>query len=305
MTVPFGSRPRQDKSTIVRAIMSKQRSLAPRVIGRLIALVERVAPARAVDLAFRLWTWTGPRPRLHPAAAAVLESAEPLVLPSAGKVLGGFAWGSGPAVLLVHGWGGDSAQLTGFVNPLVQEGYRVVAFDLPAHGRSRGRTTNVFRAAAAVRAAGDAFGPLHAVVGHSFGALASTVAVAQGMPVNRVVSVASPALPEAVLDGFSGLLGLSPRIRDGLYQRLERFAGREFWSRLGHPLPALIIHDRDDREIPFQSAEVLASAWPRARLIPTAGLGHNRILRDSHVIAEITRFVAARDEAARTRAALA
>jgi pimeloyl-ACP methyl ester carboxylesterase len=270
-----------------------------------VALVERVAPDRAVDLAFRLWTWTGPRPRLHPAAAQVLESAQPLVLPSEGKVLGGFAWGSGPAVLLVHGWGGDSAQLSGFVNPLVEEGHRVVAFDLPAHGRNPGRTTNVFQAAAAVRAAGDAFGPLHAVVGHSFGALASTVAVAQGMPVKRVVSVASPALPEAVLDGFGALMGLSPRIRDGLYRRLERFAGREFWSRLGHPLPALIIHDRDDREIPFRSAEVLASAWPRARLIPTAGLGHNRILRDPHVIAEITRFVAARDGAAGVRAALA
>jgi hypothetical protein len=35
------------------------------------------------------------------------------------------------------------------------------------------------------------------------------------------------------------------------------------------------------------------------------GLGHNRILRDPHVIAEITRFVAAHDGAGQVRAALA
>src|SRR6188474_1182869 len=43
-------------------------------------------------------------------------------------------WGSsGPKILLMHGWGGSRAQMTGFVGPLLSAGYRVVAYDQPAH----------------------------------------------------------------------------------------------------------------------------------------------------------------------------
>ena len=43
-------------------------------------------------------------------------------------------WGdqANPKVLLMHGWGGARAQMTGFVNPLLKAGYFVVAYDQPA-----------------------------------------------------------------------------------------------------------------------------------------------------------------------------
>ena len=47
-------------------------------------------------------------------------------------------WGSGPRVLLVHGWGGNAARLRHFVAPLVEAGFGVAAFDAPAHGLSHG-----------------------------------------------------------------------------------------------------------------------------------------------------------------------
>ena len=47
-------------------------------------------------------------------------------------------WGEGPTVLLVHGWNGAAAQLAGYVQPLVDAGYHVVAFDQPGHGHSSG-----------------------------------------------------------------------------------------------------------------------------------------------------------------------
>ncbi|MGZ5446135.1 MAG: alpha/beta hydrolase [Thermoanaerobaculia bacterium] len=47
-----------------------------------------------------------------------------------------WSWGEGPAVLLVHGWGGHAAQFQSFVEPLVRAGFRAIAFDAPSHGSS-------------------------------------------------------------------------------------------------------------------------------------------------------------------------
>ena len=82
------------------------------------------------------------------------------------------SWGSGsPAVLLLHGWGGSRAQMTGFVNPLLAAGYRVVTFDQPAHGESDGKTTNILEIAPALGALAARAGNFHAIVAHSFGTL--------------------------------------------------------------------------------------------------------------------------------------
>jgi hypothetical protein len=52
------------------------------------------------------------------------------------------------------------------------------------------------------------------------------------------------------------------------------------------------VHDRADREIPYDAAERLVASWPQADLVSTDGLGHQRILRDADVIALVAMFVA-------------
>ncbi|HEY6066948.1 MAG TPA: alpha/beta fold hydrolase, partial [Thermoanaerobaculia bacterium] len=56
-----------------------------------------------------------------------------------GTLLPTWRWGTGPAVLLVHGWGGHAGRLTPFVRPLVRAGFSVIAFDAPGHGGAPGR----------------------------------------------------------------------------------------------------------------------------------------------------------------------
>src|SRR5215203_5537292 len=78
----------------------------------------------------------------------IIERGNNYRLPFAGGELAVTTWGeSGPAILLMHGWGGARAQMTGFVNPLLFAGYRVVAYDQPAHGESDGKTTNLLEIA--------------------------------------------------------------------------------------------------------------------------------------------------------------
>jgi pimeloyl-ACP methyl ester carboxylesterase len=55
--------------------------------------------------------------------------------------------------------------------------------------------------------------------------------------------------------------------------------------------PALIVHDLDDREVPWGEGEYYARHWPGARLLTTTGLGHNRVVDDADVIEQALRFV--------------
>jgi hypothetical protein len=62
---------------------------------------------------------------------------------------------------------------------------------------------------------------------------------------------------------------------------------------LGEPPPMLVVHDRDDREVPFADGAAIAAVWPGARFLETSGLGHRRVLRDPAVVEAVVDFVAA------------
>jgi hypothetical protein len=55
--------------------------------------------------------------------------------------------------------------------------------------------------------------------------------------------------------------------------------------------PLLVVHDRDDAEVPWQDGAIIARGWPGAVLSTTGGLGHRRILRDPYVVRAATAFV--------------
>ncbi|WP_194397182.1 alpha/beta fold hydrolase [Microbacterium atlanticum] len=214
-----------------------------------------------------------------------------------------YEWGAGDrTVLLAHGWDARASQFAPLVRELVADGYRVVAFDAPAHGGSAGRRTYLVDWIHVFAALQQRHGDFEAVVGHSFGGLAALVGVAGGIRSARVVTIAAPADADALLAGFQAGLGYS----DAVSRRMrELFASRYFagdpdpfaWlSSVRRPLPAavplLIVHDRGDRLVPFTEAERIAAAHPAARLLPTSGLGHNRLLAADVVLDAVLAHVA-------------
>jgi pimeloyl-ACP methyl ester carboxylesterase len=237
-----------------------------------------------------------PRPAAPARERGALAGAEPFAARHPEGVVRGWRVGSGPAVLLLHGWGGRSAQLAPIAEALVAAGCAAVAVDAPGHGRSSGRVASVPLYAGAIAAAAREV-DARAAVGHSFGGAALTFAVAQGLELDAAVLVGAPASPVPFVDEFCDALGLGARARVALRERLEARVGRRY-DELDLPravaaahTPALVVHDRDDREVAPASGEALAAAWPGARLHRTAGLGHRRILRDAAVAAEVSAFV--------------
>jgi pimeloyl-ACP methyl ester carboxylesterase len=206
----------------------------------------------------------------------------------------------GPArtVLLVHGWEGRGAQLGELVTPLVAAGLTVVAFDAPAHGDAPGRRLYLADMASSILSAGRALGPLHAVVAHSFGAVATSLALARGLAADRVAYIAPASLVEGALRRFADLLQLPGEtvatMKRDLFE-LNGFAPEETApERLarGTATPLLIVHGEADDEVPLAESRRLAAAWRGADLLALPALGHRRILRDPTALAAVTHFLA-------------
>jgi pimeloyl-ACP methyl ester carboxylesterase len=220
-----------------------------------------------------------------------------------------YEWGSGAdTVVLAHGWQSRASVFAPLVRELRSEGFRVIAFDAPANGDSPGRGTYLVDHLDIIAELQHHHGAFHAIVGHSFGALAALVSVHDGIAARRVVSIAGAGSPEVFIDGFGEALGLDRPGRDAL---AHRFTARLFpagpdpferFSALRHPLPGatplLLVHDHGDRRVPFSQSERLAEVnGPAARLVATDGLGHNRILRADVTLDEVTAFLTAADVA--------
>jgi pimeloyl-ACP methyl ester carboxylesterase len=203
-----------------------------------------------------------------------------------GRNLAVWRWGpaEAPAVLLAHGWGGYAAQMRGFVPRLLAEGYRVIAYDQPAHGLSEGKLTGLPDFAGALAAVAASHGGVKHVVAHSLGAVGAALAITRGLQLQSAVLVSPPSDLVGYSRQFARWTWMPERLRRKMQAAIEERYGLR-WFELEIPrlaprlrTPALVIHDHGDGIVPWTQGAALASAWPGARLLSTVGLGHGRIL---------------------------
>ncbi len=233
--------------------------------------------------------------------------AEPMGFPFENIVLKGYAWGSGPEVLLLHGWGSRASHMASIARVVVRSGFRAVAIDMPGHGGSmkegadnRSSLPEFCRALVAVA---GIIGPVHAVIGHSLGG-AAAILTAGGAPVaprvgidtGRAVAISSPAGLDTIVDSFCRMHGIPER-------RNEIIGGIE--SGYGFPRDAyavdaaarvctsrvMIVHDRDDAVVPFSDAMKVYEACPSARLVVTEGARHREILANRTMLRAVREFL--------------
>jgi pimeloyl-ACP methyl ester carboxylesterase len=272
------------------------------------ALLARVAPAAAERQAVRLFLTPMRRPVRRPDLRRAMNVIAPwhdapveqreLTLHLNGGALRAWRWGAGPRVLLVHGWSGDAADMAPIAAAFVRAGYEAVLVDMPAHGASSGRQTSLVEWMWVIRAVVQAVGPCEAVVGHSFGGAAVALAMGElGIDTRAAVLVAPAGSPWDFVHRFADTVGLPAERSAGMVTRLAARVGRSPQSldprRAAESIdvPALVVHDPADDEVPWSHGEALALAWRDARLLDRPGTGHRRILRDGATIASIVEFV--------------
>ena len=269
----------------------------PAPIRALFRLVGSLAPRATAAWIFGRML----RPARRRDSRGAAASARPLELDFEGQHLRIHAWGErGPLAVLVHGWEGSSDDLLAFVPPLRAQGWRVLALDLPAHGASPGRQTDVHRMAAALAALIEAQGPVDAMIAHSLGAaVAATCRERYAAPIHRLALIAPGGDLQAEIELIAGQLRLPPSCVSALRARarlhyaceLQECATAHALTRAQawHAASLLVVHDHGDRVVPIAVGERLAKTVG-AELLATRGLGHRRILQDRDVVSAVTRF---------------
>jgi pimeloyl-ACP methyl ester carboxylesterase len=215
-----------------------------------------------------------------------------------GKPLAVYSWGEGPVILLAHGWNGRATQFWGFINPLLEAGFRVVAFDLPAHGQSAGKSTDLFKIAESMQQVANEYGPVHGVIAHSLSNAALVMALRDGLDTNRVVCISPPGQSFVMLKNYAEALELSSGMQERLQKHFLHDYGKDVWKKTSaaqnvHELsiPALVIHDKDDREVTWREGQALAQNWPGAKFLLSESLGHRRILRNRSIVDRSVEFL--------------
>ncbi len=210
-------------------------------------------------------------------------------------------WGErGPAVLLMHGWGGARAQMTSFVEPLLSAGYRVVAYDQPAHGQSDGRITNLLEIAPTMDLIAQQEGNFDAIIAHSFGTLITSYALVNRNfpPPSKLVYFGAFNRLLDSLPRFQVLANLSDELIEGLRNMIYDNFGRDVLDAIVNEtltpqidIPALMFHDVADNVTPIGDSRAIAKAWSSARLIETSGLGHRGALQSKEIHEQVVKFL--------------
>jgi pimeloyl-ACP methyl ester carboxylesterase len=254
-----------------------------------LSMVGRVAPnrtARQVERMFR----TPRRLQRKADELAVLVNARPLCLSFAGHELAGYEWrprrenGNGQPILLMHGWEGRATQFAGLIEALLRQGHRVMAFDAPGHGDSPGDQSTVGAFSDLVLEADHAYGPFHAVIGHSMGGGAIMSAAVRGLRADHIVAIAAPASLRRAATRFARAVGLPQRALPAFLEAVAQSNGRALdtldFDRLLPPpeLDVLLLHDPRDGEVPATESAAIAGVWPNVKLRHVTGVGHRRIL---------------------------
>lgn len=215
-------------------------------------------------------------------------------------------------ILVVHGWTAEASFMTAIAEPIRRAGFCVVLFDLPAHGLSGAHSTNLIDCARATAAVAAHFGPIGAIVAHSFGGMISLVAAEGRTPmpgkldIPCFVLVACPNRLSQVTADFSKHWGLTFAGQQAFEHRLERVGGRTIGCfAINKLLPAvgakaLVVHDREDRDVAFEAAEEISNNVDGAELLPFQGFGHRNILFAPPVMRAIVSYLSRADRRATT-----
>ncbi|HEX8562186.1 MAG TPA: alpha/beta hydrolase [Flavobacterium sp.] len=285
--------------------MSKKSAIAsrsvqiPKAITLTAKFLERISPKLLTLFAARIFT----TPIRHKTPKRELEmqrqSVQTMVnVETINKRVCVYEYGSASKkILLIHGWSGRGTQLVKIADAFLTHGYSTVSFDAPAHGKSSGSTTLMPEFIASIQKITAQFGPFEAAVGHSLGGMSVLNAVKRGLKLERLVIIGSGNSVQDITDEFVTKLQVAPRFSALLREHFEKKIGESMESFSAYiaaaevPVKTLVIHDKDDDEVPYSASESVYEHLPVAELMFTKGLGHRKILGDPAVIRKIISFV--------------
>lgn len=263
-----------------------------KLIGTSINLVSLISPRYGGKLAFDLFT-KPPKPRIRPKEAAFLATAKRRDFDFDGSRMAVYEWlpdpgkaaGKSEYVLLAYGWGYNAGRWRYFVPPLLEAGFRVIAYDPRGHGYSEKGTMEYPMMISMQTAIIERFGRARYFLGHSFGGggmIGTLGALDKTLWPERVCLMGVFSDARWIFHNYRNAMGLNDRAylemtrliyaRTG--RRLSSFDNALVSAKLDQ-LPVLLIHDPEDDIMSFSNAIRNHRYWPGSLLYPVKDAGHH------------------------------
>lgn len=208
------------------------------------------------------------------------------------------SWGEGPVIWLLHGWASRGSTYYRLIPIFVQAGFKVIAWDGPAHGDSPGKKVHLISYTKAVAEDIKQLDtPIHAIVSHSFGGASLAILDKYMQLPPYLISIGAPTEVPIIFSNYKRIIKLSDPAFNNLVQRAESETGYTIPSislltnDLSKKTNVLVIHDEDDKEVPFKRFIKLKDTWEKGSFVSTKGLGHNRILKTPDIANKIIKFI--------------
>jgi len=265
-------------------------------IGKLLNALSPIIPNTIGKIIFHFFSKPLNRIGFTTARKKILDESKKTISNIDGHHIAHYHWpGSGPSVLLLHGWESNSGRWKSLINKLNEKDFNVYAFDAPAHGYSSGtRATPILFAQIADHFVQEL--NIKHLIGHSFGGY--TVIFYGHNYKHTLETITALAPTNSIGDVVSGMqkaLGLSKRTVTAFERVFKKsygdspdaFDAAEFAKTID--LRGLVIHDKNDLVLPVSGSRKISDSWVDSTFIETSGLGHRLISND--IDSEIVKFI--------------
>lgn len=258
-------------------------------------LVSFVSPNLAASQACRLFQ----RPIVkitRPLEQLFFEKVEKFQLDHSPEPIDCFELGSkdGDVIVLIRGWESNAGSMSAIATSLADQGFRVVLFNLPAHGQSKLKHANL-------KTCGEAldrvlnyykYSGTPSIVSHSFGSAVATFTLARkGHEVDKFIMLSTPDKIIDIFNDFRKVISLGNGAFDNLLSRVKDILGEEIENIAIHSLTNQvkykelnIIHDEYDRILPYANSLNVYRNSQKSTLTTLEKVGHYKMLWDTSVI---------------------
>lgn len=206
-----------------------------------------------------------------------------------------------PLVVLVHGWDSNAGSLSQIANKLVEEGKRVVLFNLPGHAFSVHDSTNLLECKNAVTAVLNHIDPKpgFSMISHSFGSAVVAYALSKNTyELDKLIFLTNPNKVEHIFTEFKNFIGLNNRAykallkitRDKLGVPVEEVSVVANLSKVNYQ-QLLLIHDKNDKVLGYHNSLEVKEGNPKAKLLTFENIGHYKMLWNKEVISNCATFL--------------
>ncbi len=290
--------------------MTKKKESVPskvKWLQRFFAVAGNIAPATAINILVKM-VFVPQKRVLRPPHQELMKKGKKHIIkvsefrqPKKLLKMKYYEWGTGDkTVLLVHGWDAMAMDFYKMIPALVENGYRVLAIDGPAHGGSEGNTTSLLHFKEVMADFIDKTGVPYAIIGHSMGGGASAYLLMEyPIRIKRLIMIAIPIASKRFFEEVFSMLKVPAKMQKVFFKGME--------EQFNVPIDSLnlairkekikadksmLIYDEDDEVVSLKDIRQFLAVRPEIQSLNAPGTGHNKIIRSRQVIDAVVDFLA-------------